>query len=169
LDVIADIGPPARRAVPALIRAFAGGRRQAAAALGAMGPASADAVPYLVEAILNDDTCCSWREISEALGKIGPAGITPLIDALSSKNVRVRVAAAECIGEIGPPAAAAVPRLMAMLVEDDLAAQVNAIKALGQIGTEARPARRLLRKLLDRKNYWVCRKAGQALKRIDAA
>ena len=172
-EAIVAIGPPARRAVPVLIKTLKNSRAEyvyhrslAVEALGAIGAASEAAVPYLVHAILHDSDYCFERCAARAIANIGNRGIAPLVESLGDGSIHVRVAAAEAIGEIGPPAATAVPGLVAMLGDIDLAAQVSAARALGHIGKKASLARRAMRKLLDSQSRRVRRTAKHALKQI---
>jgi hypothetical protein len=85
---IACIGPQAKSAVTALVRALTDQhpyvRSYAAAALGKIGPQAKDAVPDLLKAI-------------EDVGGVGPT--------------EVGVFAIRALGDIGPPARAAIPLL----------------------------------------------------------
>jgi len=91
------------------------------AAIGNFGPAAAEAIPLLMEALRGDD---DWRKrgAAEALGKIGPAAAPAgslLVDALRSDLRYVRQSAATALGLIGPPApAGAVDALSSLVVSD---------------------------------------------------
>jgi HEAT repeat protein len=88
----------------------------------------------------------AWTAAYNGLRKIGPddrAILTELIADLDDANSRVRAIAAEAIGNIGPEAKAAVPKLRGLLpktddpenVQDDVVTAV--VIALGQIGDDA--------------------------------
>ena len=172
-EAVAAIGPPAGRAVPVLIETLKNNqanyiyhRSLAIEALGAIGTASEAAVPYLVHAILHDSDYCFDGCAVEAIGKIGDRGIAPLVEALGDGSVHVRVAAAEAVGQLGPPAASAVPGLVGMLDENDMAAQITAAKALGRIGKQSSHAERTLHNLLESQSRRVRCTAKRALKQI---
>ncbi len=74
----------------------------AATALGAMGPAAAEAAPNLAFA-LKDDTGAVRRAAADALGRIGAAAdvaLPALVEALSDPRLRVQREAAAAIGNI---------------------------------------------------------------------
>src|SRR5262245_44010924 len=81
-------------------------RNRAADAIGAMGPAAAEAVPVLVEALKDDD-----YHVPRALARIGPPALPALKAALGHEQPAVRSGAAEALGEMGPPARTAVAAL----------------------------------------------------------
>jgi HEAT repeat protein len=72
------------------------------------------------------------------MASMGPAAVPELIRALQDSDSKVRVAAAEALGKIGPPAAASVPTLIELLDDED--SWLRAAETLGQIGREARAA-----------------------------
>ncbi len=79
-------------------------RRDAAEALGMIGPEAAPAVEALIEA-LKDEVAQVRRDAAWALGKIGPAAapaVEALIEALKDESVFVRRAAAAVLGRIDP-------------------------------------------------------------------
>jgi HEAT repeat protein len=106
--VLAEIGPPAKDAVPALIEVLdnpkAEVRREAAMALGRIGAASASAVPKLTS-MLNDPASGVNAEAAFALGSIGPASVAAL-PALQAKlidsDVMLKTVAAWAIAKIEP-------------------------------------------------------------------
>lgn len=138
--VVAAIGQPAARTVPAL-RAMLEGpageerRRYAAAyALGRIGAAAEPATGALRELATSKDqmlaTVATW-----ALLKIGPAdaadaeAAVPLLRrALRSDVEMVRLEAAAALGELGPAAATAIP-ILELVSEDDASRVVRAAAA----------------------------------------
>ena len=81
--------------------------------------------------------------------------VSKLIIKLKDSDWRVRKAAANALGNIGPAAKEAVPALIAALKNSNLIIQNSAKKALGKIGLEAVPA--LIAALKD--SYWHVREA----------
>ena len=65
-----------------------------------------------------DGRVVRWGDPAEALARIGPEAVPPLIKALKDPKLKVRYRVAEALGKIGPPARAAVPTLIAALKEE---------------------------------------------------
>jgi hypothetical protein len=115
-----------------------------------------DAIPALVAA-LEDSDRTGWylathlgqpRHAARALGRYGAEAVPALIEALPAEG------AVQGLGEVGPPAKEAVPRLVEMLAQEDAPGIKGAllrawvIHALGRIGPDARPAAPALTRLL---------------------
>jgi HEAT repeat protein len=143
---IAAIGPAAESAVPALERVLgdeavaASVRYPAAYALGKIGAAASSAGPLLEKLAESDDNLLATVAVWAAL-KITPhdknlseMAIPKLRRALQDGQEIVRLEAAVTLGEIGRPAASALP-VLEMLAEDDPSAPVRAAAeaALGLI------------------------------------
>lgn len=178
----------ARSFVPELIQRLREGNMAAVSALEGIGPAAADAVPPLVEALAEPDSLIARKAIV-ALGGIGPAArpaVPRLIELLDYEFVEGRNLALvlTALGHIGPEAEEAVPKLMAMIKEartvefkglpgreHDYSARAyiarDAVRALGHMGRAARPAVPLLLELIHERP--VSYKALGALERIAAA
>jgi HEAT repeat protein len=131
--------------VLALIEAFRARsdlRRPIAPVLGAIGPPARPAVPYLVEALDDDDPDVRVGA-AEALGKIGSidgAGIAALIRCLDAEGAVLGPAAAAALGSMGGEARAAVPALAGKLRDVECQWRIAAADALGMIGPAAAPA-----------------------------
>ncbi len=136
-------------------------RREAAVAIGALGPDALPAVPALIKSLQRG------REedqvnAAEALGRLGPTAAEatqPLFVALESSAWKVRRAAARALGHL--QVRAAVPRLIQHL-ESDPGRWVRraAGESLGEIGKPACPA---LVKLLTHQDTAVRVRATRAL------
>lgn len=134
---IAAIGPDAKTAVPALEKllgdesADASVRYTVAYALGKIGPAAAAAEPLLRSLVESDDdlmaTVCAWAALQIKPGDkdLFAAAVPKLRRALQQERELVRLEAAIALGEIGPPAASALP-MLELLAEDDPSGQVRA-------------------------------------------
>ena len=140
-------------AVPALIQLLqdqkASIRRNAASALGQIGPEAKDAVSALIQSLQDQD---EWvrSNTAWALGMIGipvaikavegevPVLIKALQDQEASKSVHVM--AAWTLGNIGEGAVDAVPALMQALKDQNPDVRNNAAWALAKIGEDAVPA-----------------------------
>jgi HEAT repeat protein len=133
--------------VPALIAALgdANGlfvRQSAAVALERIGPAAAEAVPALIQALGDADENVRAKA-AVALGRIGPAAaeaVPALIQALGDADENVRAKGAVALGGIGPAAAEAVPALIAALGDANENIRESAAWALGKIGPAAAEA-----------------------------
>ena len=111
ISAIANIGPDAKEAIPALIEGF--GNRKSR---------GRDRDRRQVQ------TRCAF-----ALSRIGAAAIPPLIEALNSEENTVRAGAAKALAGMGADASPAIPALITNLKnEDDV--RREAAEALGAIG-----------------------------------
>ena len=119
---------------------FVDDRQRAAQALGGIGPAAADAVPALADALKDRDVDDVPRSAAVALRKIGPAAVPVLADALKDQDAGVRRSATGALGGIGPAAAAAVPVLADALKDQAADVRWSAAVALGKIGPAAAAA-----------------------------
>jgi len=158
-DALAEMGPQAVDAVPALIQALRNEEedsdlRQAASdALGAIG---SEAVPVLVQALADEDERVRWAA-ARALEDMGPQAveaIPALIQALRDGDEDVSWAAASALGDIGPEA---IPVLIEALGERDTNVRRGAILALGWIGPEAKEAAPLIIQALEGEEDWLVR------------
>ncbi len=124
---LSELGPGAKAAVPALIRALSDPDRQvwsdSLTAIAALGPEAADAIPTLIDALAGRGNL-GFRgrgggqvvmRSAYALSKIGPAAVPSLIEVLKSGDPGSRAAAARAVGGIGSGAKDAVPGLIANL------------------------------------------------------
>lgn len=136
-------------------------RREAAVAIGALGPDALPAMPALVKS-LQGGRDADRVHASEALGRLGPTAAVAtesLLAALDAPSWKVRRAAARALGHL--KVRGAVPRLIQHL-ENDPARWVRraAGESLGEIGEPACPA---LVTLLAHKDTSVRRRATRAL------
>src|SRR5262249_55574811 len=75
-------------------------RRQAAEALAQLGPAAEPAVPALIGALADPEPEVR-QAAQAALGRVGPAAVDPLRKELTRKEVPVRLGAAVALGLLG--------------------------------------------------------------------
>ena len=122
-DILAKIGPQAVQAVPRLLEVASGGdsrgRSVAIRALTEIGQNPGERyVSVLVQAI-SDSTSADLREqaciAAGTLGLEAKPVVPSLIEVIKSDQQRVRWAAMEAVGKIGPDAAAAIPVIIAGL------------------------------------------------------
>lgn len=117
-------------------------RKDAAWALGEIGPEAKEAIPHLVEA-LQDEFEFVRREAIESLSKIGanPAEIVPaFIKALKDQDWIVRREGAESLGKLGFRAKEAIPSLILVLKDPNENCRSSAKVALSKIGTASKEA-----------------------------
>jgi len=146
---IAAIGPSADAAVEPLRKLLADdkaeptGRYAAAYALGRIGPAAIAAEPLLRGLADSEDELMATVAVWAAL-KLKPddrtlfdAAIPKLRHALQRERELTRLEAAIALGEIGPPAASALP-MLEMLAEEDPVKSVRAAAAAAVRRIEAR-------------------------------
>jgi bilin biosynthesis protein len=113
-------------------------RRAAVKALGVIG---ADAVPPLVEALLNSDNVTVRGSAAKAIAQVvinypdvplSSEGMQALKTALDDPNPVVHIAAVMALGEIGAPAVETL--IEALQTTDNPALGVSLVNALGSIG-----------------------------------
>lgn len=135
-------------------------RWYAAYALGQLGSAAAGAVEPLM-GILQDQREYEYVRgaTAWALGRIGLPGAEPavplLIETLSSRHLSVRRNAPRALGRLGPAARQAVPRLRALLADEDAAVRIEAAGALWLID-RAPEALSALRDMVGRGDAQAC-------------
>ena len=148
--------------------------RQAAEALAQMGPAAQEAVPALTAALSNPQLFFFRPAFALALGKIdrraASIAVPALIDVLAGKRRALpdRKEAASVLGQIGGETPDAIAALAKALGDADAAVRQEAAKALGAIGPQARSTVPPLRKALMDPDDAVRSEAVVALKRIGA-
>jgi HEAT repeat protein len=139
-------------------------QRRAAVALGQFGH---KAIPTLTELIKRGNPD-SVEQATLALATIGPDSVPALIAVLNDgyfiEIPFVRRDAALALGQIGPAAKAAVPRLTEML--EVFSVESAAATALGQIGPAAKASVPALTKQLNHRDKEVREAARQALVQI---
>jgi HEAT repeat protein len=121
--------------------------------LGEFGPEAKGAVPFLIERFVKLG-CVHYtgtgsfgfdQSVKMALVQIGGPSVPALLEILNGPDEAMRVCAAEALGEIGPAARDAVPRLIQTVERPDDSRDGDilwrhAIDALGKIGPDAKAA-----------------------------
>jgi HEAT repeat protein len=105
--------------------------------LAEIGPDAAEAVPALTEKVKSEKRPEIRREAISALGAIGPAAapaVPTLAEALGDPSLAVQLSAAFALGRIGPPAKPATPALVKALKAPETVLQVVSTWALLKTG-----------------------------------
>src|SRR5579883_180498 len=148
---LAELGPQARRAAPALTKALRDPelfvRQSAAIALGKLGPSARNPVRKEVFKALRDTDEDVRLAALEALLNLGTPDLAelPLLLDLLGKSVERQqykpcLLIARSLALLGPKAQAAVPDLRAMLKSEDRPVRAAALVALRKIGSPAHEA-----------------------------
>jgi HEAT repeat protein len=144
---LADLGPDAREALPALLKMLRSpdepedGRKEAERALGEIGTPPREQMPALLEALQDGQSTPARVYAAAALGKLGadtgPA-VAALVKALKDDTPAVRRNAAAALGRVGLSARSdAYPALLALLEDRDDEVRRTAVGALVQLGRPA--------------------------------
>ncbi len=166
-DHLAEIGPDAVPAMPGLIRALADTsgsvRGLAARALGKFGPRAKIAVPALLRVAAHPG---EWSTLNETVKRIGPEAVPALIHGLDDPEYPAgHVPAAVALGQFGPLAAAAVPRIRALLANSRGEARVSLAQTLWRIDRDS-SALAVLIALIRKEDFMVQARAFDALEEI---
>jgi HEAT repeat protein len=148
------IGPgsaEAKRVIEALVEVARNGPRSrragAASALGGFGTDAAEAAPVLTQLIEQTVPDQDWHPVllARALAKITadtPSARQPivaLVGLLESNEMRVRVPVLRALGEFGPSAAVAIPRIRTLKNDPALPVREAAAAALARIENQSAP------------------------------
>ena len=125
-------GKPLSGWVEQLTDRSATARQEAAEALGKMGAPAKSAIAPLIAALADSDEVVR-DAAGAALTAFGKEAVEPLTDALKHKEPTVRRGAADALGEVGPPAKAAVPALRDALLDQDADVRKAVAEALKRI------------------------------------
>jgi HEAT repeat protein len=141
---LANIGPGAKEAEPALTAALEQGEKSnafaVAYALGKIGPDAAGAEPALFGLLDDSDRqlalVSAWAltHIDPASTKVAEKAIPVLIAGLKGRTPLARSGAAEALGSLGAAAKAAIPALESARNDKDPSVRAAVAKALSLIG-----------------------------------
>jgi HEAT repeat protein len=163
LAALAEMPREARSTVPQVARRLRDDdpyvRCQAALALRRIGP---DTLVHLLPVTHDTEPATRFTAVqSLALYQEAPEAVQALVDAVSDTEPKVRAAAGANLIQLGPLAKNALPRLLALLKEDNLDIQTLAFAAVLAIGD---PGDAVLLRTLDELNATFGWSAGPALK-----
>jgi HEAT repeat protein len=142
LEALARIDPTAKGVVPAMTAILQNKeakrelRQLVVFTLAEMGPAAKEAVPALIEELRasRKPTAVSFLAVKKALQAVGAEAVPALVNLVSAeKDNRIRRYAIEVLGQIGPPAKAAIPALRQCLDSPDDIVRERAADALKRI------------------------------------
>jgi HEAT repeat protein len=124
-------------------------RTAAAKDLAAMGPRAREAIPALLKALSRKGAAIEFTTaVSRAIKAIGVSAIPDYIDYLESGDPGIRFSAAQMLGSFGEKAGPAVDALVEVLENDeDMNVRLSAASALGRIGRAAYAAVPALRRV----------------------
>ena len=167
-EILGFIGPEAKAAVPALVESLKDTdwetRWRATISLGHIGPNARAAVPALIASLKS----MGGNYVAEAMEKIGidvKTDVPALVEVLRDHNQE----AARILGNIGPPARAAIPALSESFKDENGVVRCAAALAVWKITAEANTVVPLLTGLLDDKDSSVRRSAAYSLGQIGLA
>lgn len=144
--IIAELGPKANKAIPALCKALADEDDEvvanAARALGTMGPKAAMAIKPLIK-ILNGPYSDARLEATLALGRIGPearSAVPALLKILRDKRARGHLQCLDALAGIRPGTPEVVKVLDTFRTSGDIYIRRSCCLALSQQGRAALPS-----------------------------
>jgi len=137
-------------------------RARAVSELVRLGPQAADAIPALIEAF-DDPAPEVSRDLSYALGGIGPKLMPHLVKALKDPRPRVRAGAAASLSSFRDDPDASVPLLINALRDDSWLVRSEAARSLEVYGPKTQAAVPALIKALKDENRQVAGFAASAL------
>ena len=144
-DLLAWLGPRARKAVPALRAALTDKRPQAricaAVALVHIDPSATDAIPVLMESLNHqDDEAFLVEGVPEALARLGPKARVAIPLLIEQMKGSADTGVPKALVMIDPNGEVCVPALIAALQNEDEDVARVAINCLGVLGPRARDA-----------------------------
>ena len=153
----------------ALLQALMGDSEVASqAAAYALGRAEEPAVGPLMDCLRQGSEHVR-RNAGYGLAAVGPAAVEALAQACADDDPDVRLAAVDCLGDMGRAGAAAVPALQRALSDASDKVRGHAAEALGAMGTLPPAALEELAGVLGDDDEWVRRNAALGLARLGPA
>ncbi len=160
-DALADQGPKAAAAVPALIKALSSSdmqlRWRAARAVGAIGPKAAAATDALI-ALLGDDDPLVREYAVDAMGRIGVADervVKALAKAMTDEDHQVRAEAVGALASLDLEPQQRIALVVGVLNEAEPSVVAPALQTIAEHAKEGSPT--LIKALKNpQSRYWGC-------------
>lgn len=175
-EALKHFGPHAKSAIPALRRNLrptdSSVAWNSAEALGAIGEPAREAVPELVNVIMErqkgylDNGPHTCKFAAQALGKIGPAAkeaVPALETLLDHSNLYFRGHVAIAVISIDPANRKAFSSLEGLLKSSNVEVRREILWSIEDMGTRAAPLKSLIRQALEDRDESVRRAAGRLL------
>ena len=141
---------------------------EAADAFGLLGADASNAVPALIEIYKKRISSDSQHYAAFSLGAIGPAAaraVPVLLRGTKEGDLSARLWAVGALGRLHAERELVVPALTALLQDSDTNMKIVVIRALGDMGTDAKPASAQLEELQKAPVFNI--DAREALQKID--
>jgi HEAT repeat protein len=138
IDGLGKLGSAAAASIPAILDVLPSSALEAPAvrALARMGSAGAAAIGKLLHQGGDDFRCAALDALRDAEDSARLL-VPELIDLLADPSAAIREKAATVLGEIGPPASAAVQGLLSALNDQEGIASIPVMRALSRLGSAA--------------------------------
>ena len=175
-NVLAEIGPSAKQAIPALVKSATSTNSQVRAfavyTLGRMALEPEVVDPVLIKSLHDPDREVRYNAAFglSALAFMGgdaKVAVPALVETLKDTYGTARAAAAMALGHIHAEPRLAVPTLIESLHDPDVFVRTHAAASLGEFGTNAKPAVDPLVELLSETNQDARNAVSKALRAID--
>ena len=164
-ELIGDIGPEAKPAIPTLMAAMDVGLQFASVeSLGRIGPDAESAIERLDKALHDTEVYaypfihhawCLSDDAATALWKIGPASRAILLAALDDSDERVRANAARALGYLPLDEDKTVPALIESLKDKKATVRAIAAFALGRLAAPGPKVAHALAGRLNDRGQWL--------------
>lgn len=149
-------GKPARERLPELVKEWKAARKdpvpllvglltherfevreRAAAEIGKIGPDAKAAISKLAEQLVADTH--SAEPYVSALAAVGPDSLPPLAELTRHKDQRIRTAAVDALGRLGPEVRSKATPVLRLMIEQekDVSVKAAALNALGKVNPDA--------------------------------
>ncbi len=141
-------------------------RREAAAALGMIGPAAGQSESGLWERFLSDEDPTVEDAAGKSLVQLGPQTLPTFLRVLDEGDTRLRARALSHLAGFGPAGRSALPTLLTLQADPDPTVRMAVAEALWGISRQPLPAATLAVELLGAEDRDVRRRAYRLLQSL---